>query len=1068
MGLWSKLKGPLVVPMRLSLPLILLLLLCSSTSAAQVRINEVVSSNVSGLQDEDGDTADWIELWNYGGSAVNVGGWGLSDNPADPLKWVLPGVSIPPASGLLLYASGKGDVSGGQEFLTLVTAGDSFDYWPGTQAVAAGWELPGFVPSGWGQGPSGFGFGDGDDATVITDNSVFIRKEFALTQGEIDTFEKLYFHVDYDDGFVAYLNGVEIDRDNMTGVNPPHNAFADSSHEAELYGVGSISGIEISDLQNLLVDGTNVLALQAHNVTSGSSDLSLIPFLTAVRPAAVPVGPDPRLKIPNYRPFHTNFKLKAEGESLVLTDNNLVLIDSLDTGRMYANTSVGRDTAGANLLIFQKTTPDALNTEPGRSAYAEMTDASPVGGFYPNSISVTLTVPPGSVVHYTLNGKEPTTADPQYTGPISMFNGVTPLRARAFEAGKWGSVVTTETYVVGPVPQDLPTVSVVAEPNDLFGPNGIYTNAFGRNEVPAHVEHFTLGGTRILSQDIGLKIHGGFGSRFNAQLSLRAIARGGYGPGTFEADLFPELGFDSYKQFLLRNAGNDWCYAHMRDGLMHRISMPEDIEIMAFQPTVVFINGEYYGIHNLRERQDEDYLAARKGVDPDQVDILELRDGEVIEGDREHWEETLDLVNNSNMNDPLVWAEVQSRVDTDNLAAYCIMQIWGGNDDWPQNNIKWWRPSTPEGRWRWMLYDTDFVFGRFDSVHVNVLNHLYGSNADTAVLFRALMENDGYRQSFVNRYADYLNQHFRPLRTRQLMFEIYQEMNPEIGRHMARWENQGPFGLNISRASWIAELRDISRYLGQRNNITRQQVRNKYNIPGDFTLSLDVSPAGSGSVRLTAIDIAEAWSGTYFQFVPVAMTAVPAPGWEFDSWSDPLLPQQSQVEVISDGAPYGVTAVFRPASNAGMVIHEINYNSSSGFDPGDWVELYNNSTSALDISLWTFEDSGSTWTVPAGTVIPSGGYLVLAEDVNQFSSVYGAGITVVGDLGFGFSGGGELLRLRDDSGVLVDEVDYDDSAPWPTAPDGTGPTLELIDPNLDNSDGANWQASSAVGGSPGQ
>ena len=139
----------------------------------------------------------------------------------------------------------------------------------------------------------------------------------------------------------------------------------------------------------------------------------------------------------------------------------------------------------------------------------------------------------------------------------------------------------------------------------------------------------------------------------------------------------------------------------------------------------------------------------------------------------------------------MVWAEVQSRVDTDNLAAYCIMQIWGGNDDWPQNNIKWWRPNTPEGRWRWMLYDTDFVFGRFDSVHVNVLNHLYNSNADTAVLFRALMENDDFRQSFVNRYADYLNQHFRPARTRQLMFEIYQEMSPEIDRHMTRWEKPG-------------------------------------------------------------------------------------------------------------------------------------------------------------------------------------------------------------------------------------------------------------------------------------
>ena len=170
---------------------------------------------------------------------------------------------------------------------------------------------------------------------------------------------------------------------------------------------------------------------------------------------------------------------------------------------------------------------------------------------------------------------------------------------------------------------------------------------------------------------------------------------------------------------------------------------------------------------------------------------------------------------------------------------------------------------------------------------------------------------------------------------------------------------------------------------------------------------------------------------------------------------------------MSTGAPYSVTAIFRPAADAGMVIQEINYNSSASFDPGDWVELYNNSTAAIDLSGWTFEDSGSSWTVPAGTIVQSGGSLVLADDLNQFTSVYGGGLPVIGDLGFGFSGGGELLRLVDGSGVLVDEVDYDDASPWPTEPDGNGPTLQLLDPNADNNDGANWQASVAVGGNPG-
>jgi hypothetical protein len=121
----------------------------------------------------------------------------------------------------------------------------------------------------------------------------------------------------------------------------------------------------------------------------------------------------------------------------------------------------------------------------------------------------------------------------------------------------------------------------------------------------------------------------------------------------------------------------------------------------------------------------------------------------------------------------------------------------------------------------------------------------------------------------------------------------------------------------------------------------------------------------------------------------------------------------------------------------------------------------------MDLSGWSFEDSAASWTVPAGTIVPSGGRLVLAQDLNQFTAVYGGGFGALGDLGFGFSGGGELLRLRNDTGVLVDEVNYDDSPPWPTEPDGNGPTLQLTDPNWNNNAGASWQASGAVGGNPG-
>ena len=161
------------------------------------------------------------------------------------------------------------------------------------------------------------------------------------------------------------------------------------------------------------------------------------------------------------------------------------------------------------------------------------------------------------------------------------------------------------------------------------------------------------------------------------------------------------------------------------------------------------------------------------------------------------------------------------------------------------------------------------------------------------------------------------------------------------------------------------------------------------------------------------------------------------------------------------------SSVINPDS---LVINEINYNSSPDFDPGDWVELYNPHAYSLDISNWVFkdEDDSHVYTFSPGTVVPSKGYIVLAFDMTIFHSLFPAVSNYVGPSGFGFAGGGELLRVYNASGTLVDTVNYDDSEPWPTRPDGQGATLELLSPDLDNALGQNWKASGiATQGTPG-
>ncbi len=151
------------------------------------------------------------------------------------------------------------------------------------------------------------------------------------------------------------------------------------------------------------------------------------------------------------------------------------------------------------------------------------------------------------------------------------------------------------------------------------------------------------------------------------------------------------------------------------------------------------------------------------------------------------------------------------------------------------------------------------------------------------------------------------------------------------------------------------------------------------------------------------------------------------------------------------------------------VINEINYNSPDDANTEDWIEIFNPGTESVNLSGWIFKDSDDdhAFQIPDGTILEAGSYLVIVEDADAFTEIHPNVTNYVGDTGFGLSGGGELIRLFDPNDTLVDFVEYDDNSPWPTEPDGDGPTLELMDPTMDNSLGESWQASYMDYGTPG-
>ncbi len=1050
------------------------LLMTALPCRGQVVINEYVSSNVDSLLDEDGRTPDWIELHNAGSTRVNLGGWGLSDDPADPFQWVFPNRYLQPGEFLVVHASGQDRRVHHNELHTLVTEGDVWSFLPGTQEPPSDWRLATFDATGWASGPSGLGFGDGDDATLVQADTLYLRKTFQVPPAFLAEVTMAYLHLDVDDGFVAYLNGVEIARQNLgrPGDFPPYDQRADLSLEARLYKGWRLQAFPIEDFRGLLRAGDNVLAVQVHNDSAQGDDLSAIPLLSVGRTRANPVDQiHPGLLFPEPL-LHTNFKLDALGDSLVLTQPDGTLADQVDTGRMYVDVSRGRHPSGLPGQWFPRfPTPGTANTSWAEDSFSAAVNLTPPSGRFLGGVQVTMDHPsPAAIIFYTLDGSEPSPSSTRYTGPLSLSGPIAVVRARAFESGKWPSWPTTRTYF-GRVYSRLPVFSLVTDPLNLWDPlTGIYENWGEDWERPVHVDMFEPDGSLALEFDAGVRIHGGL-SRWWAQKSFRILARGGYGPPSLERRLFVSEGLDSFKRFLLRNAGTDWNRAHLRDGFSSRLIRRADLDIEAFRPAVVVLNGEYWGVQNLRERVDKHYVAAHHGVDPDQVDLLELVGRGPLQvlktqanaGDLEHWDAMISYVLRNPMSDPANYAHLQTLVDTDNYATYQIIEIFVANTDWPHKNTKFWRPRSADGRWRWLLYDADNGLGYVQDASHNTLHYAIGSDSGTgeingSFLFRELLSSEIFRNDFINRYADYLNTRFRTDRALAVLAEMKAEMDPEMGRQMKRW--------NRHYSNWTSEVDKVELFCQQRPARARTHIANEFGLAGTWTLDLDVIPAGSGRLQLTAIEVGSAFRGTYFLGVPVRVEAIAAAGYEFASWSDGNLPPTADV-LLDPGADYALAAHFRQTGPAAQ-IHEINYKSAQEFDPGDWIELHNNSDQPLDLSGWQVRDSGAAFVIPNGAVVAARGYLVVCQDLAAFQAAFPTVTQAIGDLGFGLKGGGEEIRLLDASGTLQDRVHYLDQPPWPIPPAGQGPSLELLLPAFDNGDGRQWRASLAAHGTPGE
>ncbi len=563
------------------------------------------------------------------------------------------------------------------------------------------------------------------------------------------------------------------------------------------------------------------------------------------------------------------------------------------------------------------------------------------------------------------------------------------VRAGLFKQGALPGPVVTHTYFVDPAGggrYQLPVLSLTMDEEALFGyhdgiynagrdfddwrsttgarPNGHTPANYHRRgdhaEFPVHLELFEPGEGRALAQDAGFRIHGGW-SRYYPQKSLRIYAASRYGEEEIDYPLIGNLRgagtgapVETFRRILLRNSGNDNQSTRIRDAVIQRVAGPLGLDHQGYRPAVHFINGEYWGLINIRERIDRFFVASHHGVDPEEVAILS-NDAEVREGDAGDRQDFLRLrshIATRSMADPDAFAEAERQMDMENFILYNVANIYANNGDWPHNNVDFWRANgsaasaAGDGRWRWILFDTDFGFGLNGDHNSNTLRHATdpGSGWSTVVL-RRLLENPAFRTTFINAFADHIATTFRPERIEAIADEMAAEIAPSMAEHARRWRNQG--------SSSVDGIKSFGR---NRPAAMRQHLTEFFGLSGSVPVTLDVAGTG-GRLTINTVDldgetpgIADPsrpfpWTADYFAGVPVTVTAVPGAGNRFAGWLEhPDHPAETITLDPADGIH--LTAVFEeiPPDELAREIHVWSFENHAIGPPsseaaGAWLDV---------------------------------------------------------------------------------------------------------------------------------
>ncbi len=718
-------------------------------------VSEVMAASVSYAADEDGEFSDWIELYNGSGSAVSLKGFMLSDDEGKRNKWLFPDVTIGAGEYMIVYASGK-DRTGAQLHTSFSLSADG-------------------------------------ESVILSD-----------AQGRL--LSKMSYDAAADDVSQS-LN----DRNEWVSTLPPTPGYSNDETgvirtEAAMRAL-NVEQVFISEVMSstrIIDDDTDASYdwIELYNASHNTVDLSgwgLSDSASRPRkwqfPEGASIGPGQYLLIwcsgedgIKNGEYHTGYSLsRSEGEAVVLCHPDGTIVDRTPSGTQYAEISCGRLIGQNGFFLFDTATPGAANTSESYFGRASEVTFSEAGGVKNGPFTLTLTAGEGETIYYTTDCTDPTAASIRYTGPIEITS-TTVVRAVACKSGSLDSISSTHTYILG-ASHTLPVVSLVSDPDGMFGEeNGIYTNFEELWERSAHIEYFTADGQTVFSQGADISLHGN-DARKCEQKTFNVIARSEYGDNRFRAAIFPNRDYTEYQSFLLRPSSEDSSYSRMRCSILSSLLSETTVMYQDVVVAVLYINGQYWGHYNLRERINTHSIAQWEGwTDPDQIDLIKGNTS-VKQGSNSTFKELLAWLDDNSLESEENLNYVRTQVDVENYLDYVMLQMYVSNSD--LLNVKRYRSTEGDGKWRWCVFDLDWAFYNDTDSWKDWLGKDGCGLRDATdnTLFVALMENEGMKDYFLRLLGQRMATTWSSSVLTQKIDERKALLDPEMPATYERWGN---------------------------------------------------------------------------------------------------------------------------------------------------------------------------------------------------------------------------------------------------------------------------------------